>query len=207
MNSELIFCTKNISFAFSFQVAIQWKNSAWIFVCIILSMHWVFCYDDYHAFWNGFFTWLVLVIRFYCRWHEIRFEWMRKWTEFDESETAIMWHCQSVFGCKRVEYSSSRSIEVQRILLIFMSGAQQSVLFRGYGNIECTRDAFENVSLSQNQFVNSCFKFECFFFIPLQLDYAHRIFPFNDASPNYWIDGFCEVDPNKGEIEQFTRRL
>lgn len=36
-------------------------------------------------------------------------------------------------------------IEVQRMLLIFMADSQQPLRIRGYGNIECTRDAFKTV--------------------------------------------------------------
>ena len=37
------------------------------------------------------------------------------------------------------------TIEVQKMILIFMSDAEQPVFLQGYGNIECTRDAFKNV--------------------------------------------------------------
>lgn len=37
------------------------------------------------------------------------------------------------------------SIDVQRMILIFMSDAQQPMLLRGYGNIVCTRNSFKNV--------------------------------------------------------------
>lgn len=36
-------------------------------------------------------------------------------------------------------------IDVKRIFLIFICETQQLTLFRGYGNIECTRQAFERV--------------------------------------------------------------
>lgn len=42
-------------------------------------------------------------------------------------------------------------IEVQRMMLIFMSDAQQPMFLRGYGNILCTRDAFKNVRISIGQ--------------------------------------------------------
>lgn len=37
-------------------------------------------------------------------------------------------------------------MKVQRMLVIFIVYAQQSLLIRGYGNIVCTRDAFKSVS-------------------------------------------------------------
>lgn len=39
-------------------------------------------------------------------------------------------------------------IEVQRMILIFMLDAQHAMFLRGYGNIECTRNAFKNVRIS-----------------------------------------------------------
>lgn len=36
-------------------------------------------------------------------------------------------------------------IVLQRMLLNFMVGTQRPVLFRGFGNIACTRDAFKKV--------------------------------------------------------------
>lgn len=36
-------------------------------------------------------------------------------------------------------------IEVQQLLLIFMSDTQRPAVYRGYGGIECTRDTFKKV--------------------------------------------------------------
>lgn len=36
-------------------------------------------------------------------------------------------------------------IEIQRMLLIFMAGVQQSALIRSYGGIPCTRESFGKV--------------------------------------------------------------
>lgn len=39
------------------------------------------------------------------------------------------------------------SIDMQRMLIIFMLDTQQLAFIRGYGNIVCTRDAFKNVNI------------------------------------------------------------
>ena len=44
-------------------------------------------------------------------------------------------------------------IDVQRMLVIFMLDTQQPASIRGYGNIECTRDAFKNVSFFGNKLI------------------------------------------------------
>lgn len=43
----------------------------------------------------------------------------------------------------------SLPVGVQRMVLIFMSGTQQPVCLRGYGNIVCTREALKNVCISR----------------------------------------------------------
>lgn len=81
-------------------------------------------------------------------------------------------------------------VELQRMLLIFMMGAQDAVLLRGYGNIECTRDAFKNVSILKSNSIS----LRLFVSALLQSDIAYRIFQFNDASTNYWINGFTRTN-------------
>lgn len=36
-------------------------------------------------------------------------------------------------------------MDMQKMVLIFMMGTQEPVFIRGFGNIECTRDAFKKV--------------------------------------------------------------
>lgn len=52
------------------------------------------------------------------------------------------------------------SLEMQRMLLIFMSDTQQPMFLRGYANIVCTRDSFKNVctcrAFSQAIFILEC---------------------------------------------------
>lgn len=44
------------------------------------------------------------------------------------------------------------SIEIQQMMIIFMNDTQQPALFRGFGNVTCTRDSFKNVNASKVQY-------------------------------------------------------
>lgn len=45
------------------------------------------------------------------------------------------------------------SIDVQKMLIIFMMDAEQPAIIQGYANVQCTRDSFKNVrSLRGNSF-------------------------------------------------------
>lgn len=83
-----------------------------------------------------------------------------------------------------------------RFQSIFMSHTQQPALIRGYGNIECTRDAFKRVNnycLWKNPSEPSDWiDFLLFFF--LLPDGTRRIFLFHDTSTNCWIDFFWSYE-------------
>ena len=84
------------------------------------------------------------------------------------------------------------SLDMQRMMLIFMSDAQQPMLLRGYGNIECTRDSFKNVIF----FVEILYffsekKFHLIFILCfLKLDCTCWILVLHDGSTNGWIEIF-----------------
>lgn len=63
--------------------------------------------------------------------------------------------------------------ELQRMLVIFMSITQQSTLIRGYGNNECTRDAFKQVLMLSKFCIFWRHNYCQFFKIP----YIFYIFP------------------------------
>lgn len=58
----------------SFKVAIQWENTAWIFVSIIFWSRRMFFAVHYFVVFDKFSTWNMLAIHFICWGHKIRFE-------------------------------------------------------------------------------------------------------------------------------------
>lgn len=48
-----------------------------------------------------------------------------------------------LFQCNWYAYP----IETQKLLLTFMSSTQRSKILHGFGNIQCTRNAFKSVNL------------------------------------------------------------
>lgn len=56
----------------------------------------------------------------------------QKLSMFDEKLWQCDWH--------------AFSIEMQKLMLTFMSSTQRLTTFRGYANTECTRDAFKTVN-------------------------------------------------------------
>ena len=73
--------------------------------------------------------WSFIMIFFYCELGETVSD---QFVEFDDELCQCNWYLYPM--------------EIQKMLLIFMCEAQQLTLFRGYANIECTRDSFKNVS-------------------------------------------------------------
>lgn len=72
--------------------------------------------------------WSFVLIYFYCNLGEMV---AAQFNKFDDELCKCNWY---LFP-----------IEAKRIFLIFICETQQLTLFRGYGNIECTRQAFEQV--------------------------------------------------------------
>lgn len=75
------------------------------------------------------FLWAFLSNFFYC---EIGERVTRQFDLFDEELRRCDWY---LFP-----------IEMQRLILITMSGSQHPEIIRGYANSVCTRDAFKRVS-------------------------------------------------------------
>lgn len=73
--------------------------------------------------------WAFILIFSYC---ELGKKVTNAFNDFNEQLCQAKWYLLSV--------------DIQRMLLIFMSDAQQPVLLRGFGNIVCTRDSFKNVT-------------------------------------------------------------
>lgn len=74
------------------------------------------------------FSWALLIILFWCEFGKIVCE---KFAVFDHE----LWQCKWYLF----------PIEMQRMLVIFMSNTQDQATLLGYGNIECTRDTFKRV--------------------------------------------------------------
>lgn len=74
-------------------------------------------------------AWSFVIIYFYCEWGEMV---THQFNVFHEVLNQCNWY--------------SFPLDLQRMLVTFMSGTQQPALIRGYANIECTRDAFKNVN-------------------------------------------------------------
>ena len=65
-------------------------------------------------------------------------------------------------------------MKTQKILIIFITNAQQPTLFRGFGNILCTRDTFKKVSLTFDE-SHGCLKILCQFNIVSFLFFSIRL--------------------------------
>lgn len=88
------------------QMAFWWKNTTWMFVSIISSIRWSFFLANDYPICIDIFTWLMLAFWVICHGFNKRFEQIELWTKITTelwSETAYLWHCQSVFECTWVE--------------------------------------------------------------------------------------------------------
>lgn len=94
-----------------------------------------------------------------------------------------------------------QSIEVQRMLLIFMSNTQTPAIL-GYGNIVCTRNAFKEVHNFQLFFQSKIENWNLIMHsLVLQSDNPHWFFVFHDAPPSWWINS----NESNGRNEVFAR--
>ena len=78
--------------------------------------------------------WSFAIIFAFC---ELGAQVTKQFNSFNEELCQCKWYLQT--------------IEIQKMLLIFMSDAQEPVFLRGYGNILCTRDAFKDVRFSRTK--------------------------------------------------------
>lgn len=79
--------------------------------------------------------WSFTIIFFYCHFGAMV---CNQFSNFDDELCQCHWYLFPV--------------EVQKLLLIFMSDSQQSTYIRGYGGILCTRDSFKNVIFLRAKF-------------------------------------------------------
>lgn len=78
-------------------------------------------------------VWAFAIIYFYCEFGEMV---THQFNAFHEVLCQCNWY--------------KFPLDVQRMLVIFMSDTQQPAFIRGYANIECTREAFKNVNKRKN---------------------------------------------------------
>lgn len=78
--------------------------------------------------------WSFAFIFFYC---ELGQSVTNQFNHFDDALCQCKWYLCSV--------------DLQQMLLTFMSDTQQPMLLRGYANIVCARDSFKNVTKNPNK--------------------------------------------------------